>query len=41
MSIQFINDYYFEEDESKTDGYKLIELYTDLSSKIGEIKGWL
>jgi len=41
VEIEFTGNYYFEEDESKTDGYKLIELYTDLSSKIGEIKGWL
>lgn len=41
VEIEFTGSYYFEEDENKTSGYKLIEVYEELSSKIWEIKGWL
>ncbi len=41
VEIEFVGYYHFEEDENKTEGYQLIETYTDLSEKIWQIKGWV
>ena len=41
VEIEFTGRYYYEEDENKTSGYKLVTEHQDLSDKIWEIKGWL